>query len=163
LLEVTNEKITSARAQVMPEGGVAFVYINSLQKGTELRTKITKLFEKLEGIEQVVQPSKFKKFGLPSPDKNPLAPDLMLSAKKGYSFASLLSGEPVTKKDRVIGAHGYVASRPEMNAVFIANGRGIATGKKIRAISNLDIAPTAAFLLGEKFPADGKVLKQILK
>ncbi|MEP6663939.1 MAG: alkaline phosphatase family protein, partial [Verrucomicrobiota bacterium] len=55
------------------------------------------------------------------------------------------------------------ADNPNMHAIFIASGRHIKHGKKIGMVENIDIAPTAAYLLGEKFPgADGKVLKEIL-
>ena len=49
-----------------------------------------------------------------------------------------------------------------MNALFIVAGRGIEPGRKIDLVENIDIAPTAAFLLGETYPhGDGKILKQI--
>ena len=51
-----------------------------------------------------------------------------------------------------------------VNAVFIAVGRGIAKGTKLGVVENIDVAPTAAELLGVKIEgADGKVMKEILK
>jgi arylsulfatase A-like enzyme len=51
-----------------------------------------------------------------------------------------------------------------MNAIFIAWGAGIKPGSKLGAIRNLDVAPTAARLLGIRMPsATGKVLIDALK
>ncbi|MEO8428384.1 MAG: hypothetical protein ABI651_14840 [Verrucomicrobiota bacterium] len=61
------------------------------------------------------------------------------------------------------GYHGFLASDPKMNAVFIASGRGIKPGAKIGMVDNIDVAPTIAHLLGQPFSgAQGKVISEIL-
>ena len=92
--------------------------------------------------------------------------DLILVAADGYSFFAFdMIKEPViSTRQGGIGAHGYLAANPKMNAIFVANGRGIARGKKIGVIDNIDVAPTIAHLLVERFPGtDGEVLEQILE
>jgi len=62
-----------------------------------------------------------------------------------------------------LGAHGYPNTDPDLSALFIASGAGVAPGIKLGPIDNLDIAPTMAEILGVKLEtADGKVLKEIL-
>jgi predicted AlkP superfamily pyrophosphatase or phosphodiesterase len=47
------------------------------------------------------------------------------------------------------GAHGYdPAEHPEMAGIFLALGRGVPRGARIGPVSALDLAPTAARLLG---------------
>ncbi|HVV00079.1 MAG TPA: ectonucleotide pyrophosphatase/phosphodiesterase, partial [Verrucomicrobiae bacterium] len=153
------------RVQAIPEGGTLMVYFCSAKTREADRAQVVKLFKHQEGVDKIIEPKNFAKYGYPSPEKNPRMADLVISAKRGYSFAG------VEKTDETVistrpggnGSHGYLASDPNMNAIFIAAGRGIAKGKKIGFVKNIDIAPTVSYLLGEKFPnADGKVLKQIL-
>lgn len=62
---------------------------------------------------------------------------------------------------RGIGGHGY---RPEVTAdvagVFLAMGRGVAAGRRLGPVHAIDVAPTAARLLGIEPPAqsEGKAL-----
>jgi hypothetical protein len=52
------------------------------------------------------------------------------------------------------GSHGYDPSTPDMGAVMLAMGRGVAPGTKLGAIPQTDIAPTIARLLGIDAPAN---------
>src|SRR5262245_12760192 len=45
------------------------------------------------------------------------------------------------------GSHGYLASDPEMDAIFIASGFGVKPGTKLERVANIDVAPTIAKLL----------------
>ena len=49
-------------------------------------------------------------------------------------------------KDR--GTHGYLPTRPGLEATFIAVGREITAGKNLGHISLQQIAPTLASLMG---------------
>jgi len=61
------------------------------------------------------------------------------------------------------GAHGYDPELPEMGAIFFALGRGVPKGEKLGPVHAIDIAPTAAALLGIDPPAqsEGKALFQL--
>jgi hypothetical protein len=51
-----------------------------------------------------------------------------------------------------------------MRAIFIAAGKGIRKGVKLGVVRNLDLAPTAARLLGlELKDVEGRVLEEILE
>jgi predicted AlkP superfamily pyrophosphatase or phosphodiesterase len=56
---------------------------------------------------------------------------------------------------RTTGSHGYdPAHVPDMNAIFLAMGRGAPAGARIAPVRALDVAPTAARLLGIAPPRD---------
>ena len=59
--------------------------------------------------------------------------------------------------------HGYLNSDPKMQAIFIAWGAGIPRGIRLGKISNLDVAPTIAAILGiELKTAKGHVIQSIV-
>ena len=62
------------------------------------------------------------------------------------------------------GTHGYLNSDPKMQAIFIAWGADIPKGVRLNSISNLDVAPTIARLLGlEMKHAKGRAIGEIVK
>jgi hypothetical protein len=62
------------------------------------------------------------------------------------------------------GTHGYLPSRPQMATGFIAGGDGVRAGVALDRIRLIDVAPTAARLLGLAAPAvEGRVLTEILR
>src|SRR5258707_1365657 len=74
------------------------------------------------------------------------APDLVLAATPDYMFSKESDGEFVTPAEG--GTHGYLNTDPKMQAIFLAWGAGIPSGIQLGDISNLDVAPTIAVLLG---------------
>jgi len=91
--------------------------------------------------------------------------DLLLVASDGYAFHDEVFDEnAVTELVAASGSHGYLASDPKMNGIFIAWGRGIKASFKLGKIDNIDVAPTIAALLGEHLRnVEGKILNEILK
>ena len=67
-------------------------------------------------------------------------------------LSSLADGEPLVPIAPPLepGHHGYLASDPEMDAVFIAYGKGVKPGTRLDTIRNVDVAATIASLLGLK-------------
>ncbi len=62
------------------------------------------------------------------------------------------------------GTHGYLASDPELDGIFIASGPGIKPGVVLPRMANLDVAPTIAKLLKLQIPnVEGRVLEEILE
>ena len=112
-------------------------------------------------MDVVIGQKDFPKYGLVHPQQDPRMADLVLSAKSGYSFSDSLGGNLVItpKTETVKGTHGYDPNQPGMHATFAAWGVGIRPGAKLGTISNTDVAPTIAALLGLQMPtADGRVL-----
>jgi predicted AlkP superfamily pyrophosphatase or phosphodiesterase len=65
-------------------------------------------------------------------------------------------------KDR--GAHGYLSGDSSMQAIFIASGAAIKKGVRLSQVSNVDIAPTIAALLGlDMNSASGHTIREILE
>src|ERR1035437_5327606 len=148
----------TGKVHVIPEGGTAMVYLDQAQ-AVELLPKAVQALQGLEGVGQVVGQDGFAALGLPTPDKDPQMSQLLLTAKDGYSFSGATGGPVTAAVAQQRGSHGYLASDPEKDALFIASGYGVRAGALSGQISNLDVAPTIAKLLGVPLPsAKGKPL-----
>jgi predicted AlkP superfamily pyrophosphatase or phosphodiesterase len=164
LLEATDGKIAKTQAYVVPEGGSALVYITVPDASGEILARTRQALAGIEGIDKIIEPAEYSKYGLPLPSENPQMGALFLTTKEGYSFAGAAGAQVVIDApDGSLGTHGYVSSDPDLQSLFIASGRGIKAGVTLETVENVDIAPTAARLLGlELRGMDGKVLTQIL-
>ena len=167
LLELgTTNQITKARAQLVPEGGTGMIYLTDSHTREADRRNVIELLRDKEGVADLIGPEQFAALGLPLPEQNPHMADLVLVARDGYAVSGAVTGNdavlPVTGSMSQ-GYHGYLASNPRMDAVFIASGRGIKRSVKIGLVDNIDVAPTIAHLLGQQLPsAEGKVISEIL-
>jgi predicted AlkP superfamily pyrophosphatase or phosphodiesterase len=84
---------------------------------------------------------------------------LMLEAAEGYSFGSNLTGAPVTDNTQR-GAHGYLPTRRDYRASFVASGAGVARRGDLGEVRMIDIGPTVARSLGLTLrDAEGKPLR----
>jgi hypothetical protein len=69
----------------------------------------------------------------------------------------------VVNPNPTAGAHGFLSTEREMNALFVASGACIKSGKRLATVENIDVAPTIARLLGVSLKdASGRVLEEIL-
>jgi predicted AlkP superfamily pyrophosphatase or phosphodiesterase len=152
------------RVQALAEGGVAFVYFTDPDTAAADRAKALELLHDQEGIGAVLTSNKFPQLRLPDPAKNQQMGDLLLVASDGYAFDDEIFDEKtVTELMSPSGSHGYLASDPKMNGIFIASGRGIKAGVRLGSVNNIDVAPTIAALLGQKSPtAEGRIVNEIL-
>jgi len=84
-----------------------------------------------------------------------------VEAASGYAFGAAC-GEGLETANRY-GTHGFLPSRPSMSTGFIAAGAGVRPGVTIERIGLVDVAPTAARLLGLDMPGvEGRVLTEML-
>ena len=147
-------------AWVVPEGGTAMVYVTDPTQRAQLVPRLSGLFDRLEGVEHVYVQDELEKLGLPGRQSSQ-SPDLLLAAKVGYEFRS---GTTEAKAESSGGTHGYLNSDPQMQAIFIAWGDGIRPGVHLGHISNLDVAPTIAALLGIQMSnVTGRPLSKMLR
>lgn len=145
----------TGKVHVLPEGGTAMVYVPS----AENLPQAVKALEGLEGVGQVIAQEGYAALGLPLPSKDPQMCQLLLTARDGYSFSGATGGPVTAAVPQVHGSHGYLASDPDLDALFIASGYGVKPGALPAKISNVDVAPTIAKLLGVALPtAKGKPL-----
>jgi predicted AlkP superfamily pyrophosphatase or phosphodiesterase len=105
-----------------------------------------------------------KDYGVASVDADPHAPDVILFAKEGWAFGDTAAGAlPFVQKPEKSGTHGHDPNLPDLHATFVVWGAGVRPGVKLEEISNTDVAPTMAKLLGlEMKDVDGKVLDSAL-
>jgi len=144
------------KVYVLPEGGSAFVYIED----PAVTAKTREILSGLEGIDHIYGPDDYAALGLPRPERDPQFGQLLLMAKNGYSFSGTTGGPAMTAVTQTGGSHGYLASDPDMHPIFIASGYGVRKGVQLGLVSNLDVAPTIAKLLGVSLPtAKGKPLR----
>jgi len=87
---------------------------------------------------------------------------LGLEAAPGFAFSGGCDA-PLTRPGKG-GTHGFLPSRPSMATGFIAHGVGVRRGVIVDRVRLVDIAPTAARLLGlSPPPVEGRVLDEILQ
>jgi predicted AlkP superfamily pyrophosphatase or phosphodiesterase len=158
------EKGTTGSVQIVTQGGCAFVYVLDAAHRGEIIEKIKNALHGLEGVTRIAEPKNFKEYGVADPKDDPHAPDLILFAEEGCNFGDTAAGElPFNDKPERKGSHGHDPNLPDLHATFVAWGAGIKRGARLGEISNVDVAPTIAKLLGISIPnADGKALKEIL-
>jgi predicted AlkP superfamily pyrophosphatase or phosphodiesterase len=165
LLEAKDGKVTAAQAYVVPEGGSAILYVTVPDPSGDMLGRAIRAVAGLEGVDRVIEPTDYARYGLPLPSANDQMGARFLLAKDGYAFTAAVSDALVVDAPAgSLGAHGYGATDPDLRSLFIASGRGIKAGVKLDAIDNVDVAPTAAQLLGvELKDIQGRVLKEILR
>lgn len=165
LLRAAGPTVTSCDAYVMAQGGMAMAYVTDPAQRETLAPKLKRLLGGLEGVARVVEPGDYHTLGMPTPDKNEGAGELVLFAKDGYAFqATVIGDSPVANSDTYLGTHGYPSSDPHLDGIFIAWGNGIRRGVTLERVRNIDLAPTAAKVLGlEMKNVEGRVLGEILR
>jgi predicted AlkP superfamily pyrophosphatase or phosphodiesterase len=151
--------------QVVVQGGCALIYVQDKEGREEVLKQVRKAFTGLEGVAKVVGIDQFKQYGVADPARDPHAPDMILFTENGQFFGDTASGDlPFADKPERKGSHGHDASYPNLYATFVACGKGIKPGTRLGQITNLDVAPTAAKILGLKMDnVEGKVLTAALE
>ena len=164
LLTVQDGKITASQVYAVPEGGSAIVYVTAPDPAGDLVARAKQAITGIEGIEAIVEPTDYARFGLPQPAATDQMGVLFVTPQEGYAFAAPAEGEVVINaSEGSLGAHGYPATDPDLSALFLASGARIRPGVTLDVIDNVDVAPTMATVLGLKLAnVDGKVLKEIL-
>jgi predicted AlkP superfamily pyrophosphatase or phosphodiesterase len=164
LIKVEDGKVTRADAYLVPEGGTGIVYVTVPDPNGDVLARARKALAGIEGLDAIIEPANYAQYGLPLPSENNQMGGLFVTAKEGYAFTAAAT-EPVVSDatEGSLGAHGYVASDPDLGAIFIASGAGIKRGVTLDRIANLDVAPTVAALLGIPLPnVEGTVLTDVL-
>jgi predicted AlkP superfamily pyrophosphatase or phosphodiesterase len=132
--------VTRWSAIARSNGGSAFVYAQKEQDAVLARTALVREAAKLGGF-RVVAADELLRDGAD--------PDAWfgLEGEPGYDFDDTTLF-PVLAPAELRGAGGYLPTRSEMDAGFVAWGRGVRSRVRIPRMRQVDIAPTAAKLLG---------------
>lgn len=90
---------------------------------------------------------------------------VMLEAASGFSFDDMVTGAEVRETTaNYQGTHGYLPTRAEMRSSLIIFGANARVGAKLPLAKMIDIAPTAAALLGLTFEnIEGTAISDLLK
>ena len=164
LLKSAGPRIVEQKAYCLAQGGAAMIYILDRVNKHSIAQQLKAEFAKVPGMAAVIEPPDFASVGQLPPDQDPRSPDLFLSAEDGYSFSGSANGDKVispTPGPR--GSHGYLTTHPLMYASFVMSGAGVKQGVTLDEVSNMDVAPTIAAVLGVKMPdTDGRELREIL-
>ena len=113
------------------------------------RRRLERALEKLRsssGVQEIVDRARLKQL-----EADPDA-EMMLEAAAGFCFSDRWEGPVVSGSGKDRGTHGYLPSRPGMEAAFIAVGPEIAPRRSLGRISLKQIAPTLTHLM--HLPAD---------
>ena len=118
-----------------------------------------------EGVQSVKREAEYEMLGLPTPGKDPQAPDVLIFAKSGYAFTGGKEGDPVIGSvEHPGGSHGYINTDPDLDAIFIASGYGVRPHVELDEIQNLSVAPTLARLFGIQLSrTEASALNEILQ
>jgi predicted AlkP superfamily pyrophosphatase or phosphodiesterase len=155
-------KPTAWKAAAWPAGGAAAIMLRDPQD-RETAAKVASIFKQVAArkggpLYQVLTRKEMDQLGAV-----PTA-TLILEAAQGYSFGEELVGPEIHNSEADYrGTHGYLPTRPEMRSSLIIYGAGARAGTKVPLARMIDIAPTAAALLGLRFSnTEGKVRKEWL-
>jgi predicted AlkP superfamily pyrophosphatase or phosphodiesterase len=165
LLNVEDGKLGDKQAYAVSQGGGCMVYILDQERKPGIARELAESLAQMEGVEAVFSPDRFGEIGQSTPDQDPKAPDLWLAAKSGYSFSDDHAAEsPVGRRAEPAGTHGYLPHHADMLGTLVISGYGVNAGTTLGRVSNLDVAPTIAALLGVSLStAEGKPLKEALR
>jgi hypothetical protein len=165
LLDVDSEgKVTARRAWCVAQGGCTFVYVLGENDHRERVDGLRAELAAMEGVQLIIDPAQYAQLDVALPEENPQAPNFILTSAPGYSFTDTIEGEMVTDAGGLRGSHGHLPQPEYMHAMFVAAGAGIQPAAKLEIIRNIDVAPTAAKLMGVELPtATGRVLDEALK
>jgi predicted AlkP superfamily pyrophosphatase or phosphodiesterase len=148
---------TRRHAWVAGNGGAGHVYVLDGAPRTTI-DRLRERFGALSGIE-VLDPTSFAALGLPAPATHSAQGDLMLRAAPGYQLTGYATAEIAAAAPVYRATHGHDPALPELGAALVLAGPRVRDGITLDDVSMLDVAPTAARLLGlDLAAADGRVL-----
>jgi predicted AlkP superfamily pyrophosphatase or phosphodiesterase len=154
-------QIEEAAARVVMNHGAAYLYVLAGENPAATARDLLPELAKLEGVSQVWTPREYAALGLPTPDDNPHAGDLVLEAAAGYSFVDDADGDALVGPPKYLGTHGQLPTHADNAAFFLAAGAGIRPAVELGPITSRDVAPTLANVLAiEMAEVEGRVLAE---
>lgn len=150
-------------ARVVMNHGAAYLYVRDRKDAAATARHLIPELAALPGVSGAWLPDEYAALGLPSPDANAHAGDLILEAEPGYSFVDDAGGEELIGPPKYLGTHGQRPTHADNGAFFLAAGAGIGRGVALGAITSRDVAPTLGQVIGVPMPdVEGRVLTELL-
>jgi predicted AlkP superfamily pyrophosphatase or phosphodiesterase len=129
--------------------------------------RVLKRLGSTKGIAKVITPEQFAALGFPDYDDNPYARGHVIVAADADVHLVIDPKSTTTARRRKAATyhgHGYLPDHPSMRPLLVLSGAGIAQGRSLGRVKNVDVAPTIAALLGLSMPeVEGRVLRDALK
>ena len=147
------------RAAAHVGGGSAAVYVNPPDDAATIRRAEDALRGAAHGRYIVLSRAELDSMGAMT------GAALALEAAPGWAIGNSCDrGLTEPAVGGLVGTHGFLPSSASMATGFIAAGAGVRRGVVLDRIRLIDIAPTAAHLLGiSSPPVEGRVLHEILE
>ncbi len=140
----TRTVVTGWRALPYVTGGACAIILRDADDRDAL-SKLRLIFEPFtangKGLLRVLDEEEIRALG------SNVRAGLMLEGAEGFTFGSNYTGEIVTES-RTRGMHGYLPTRPDYRASFIAAGAGVGRRGRLDEVRMIDIGPTIARALG---------------
>jgi predicted AlkP superfamily pyrophosphatase or phosphodiesterase len=139
---------------------------NTARDGAALERVLTRAAA-TPGVARIVRPGEFAALGYPEYDESPYVPGQYLVAGDIKTHLVLDPESSDTRRRlrrRPYHGHGYFPDDATMHTALVLSGAGVAQGRNIGHVRNVDVAPTIARLLGVELPkATGRVLTDALR
>jgi len=168
--------VSQSKALALASGGAAHIYINlqgreragvvPTEEYPKVQDAIIAALSKVTGedgqpvFSRLLRRDEVNDLNLGAPAVG----DVFVQAAPGYALSDSLAHPGILGPAERYGEAGYDATRPEMQAIFLAAGRRIRVGPEVGPVHILDLAPTVSHLLGLKAPEspEGRVLEEML-
>jgi predicted AlkP superfamily pyrophosphatase or phosphodiesterase len=150
------------KAAAWPAGGSCAIVLRD-PGDKETAAKVAEVFERIAKenggpVSRVLTPEQLTKLGAV-----PTAA-LMLDAAPGVTFGEELRGPAIHPAIDYRGTHGQLPSRADLRASLVVYGEGAKIGASMPLARMIDIAPTAASVLGLRLAsAEGATIRELLK
>lgn len=155
-------KAVDWKAAAWPAGGSCAIVLRE-QGDKATAAKVAEVFGRVASrnggpLNRVLNRDEIKKLGsIPEAE-------LMLEAAPGYVFGEELTGPEIREAKNYRGTHGQLPTRAEMRSALIVYGAAARVGARIPLARMIDIAPTAAAVLGLTFTkAEGLPIRETIK
>jgi predicted AlkP superfamily pyrophosphatase or phosphodiesterase len=155
-------KAVDWKAAAWPAGGSCAIVLRD-PNDKETARKVAEIFGRIASessspLNRVLKRDDIKKLGsIPEAE-------LMLEAAPGYTFGEELAGPEIHESKNYRGTHGQLPTRAEMRSALIVYGAAARVGARMPIARMIDVAPTAAAVLGLSFSrAEGLPLREIIK
>lgn len=158
----SNGKPTDWKAAAWPAGGSCAIVLRD-PSDKETAAKVLKIFGRYtttdgKPLNRVLVRKDLERMGaIPQAE-------LMLEAAPGFAFDEAMTGDEIHESKNYRGTHGHLPTRVEMRSALIIYGAGARVGAKVAVARMIDIAPSAAAVLGLSFSeADGTLIRDLIK
>ena len=157
-----NGKPVDWKAAVWPAGGSCAIVLRN-PDDKETASKVQAVFSRIAQrnggpLNRVITQDELKRLGA-VPNAT-----VMLEAAPRFAFGDDLTGPEEHEAKDYRGTHGHLPSRAELRSALIVYGEAARVGARMPLARMIDIAPSAAGLLGLRFPVvEGAPIRELIK